>query len=65
MAYLQAIMVCLSVFWMTTFANAQIPSAQEINQKYEEAKQDAMGICPPINLLDERFLFQTCHAKAF
>ncbi len=54
MAYLQAIMVCLSVFWMTTFANAQIPSAQEIDQKYEEAKQDAMGICPPINLLDEK-----------
>ena len=47
MAYLQVIVVCLSVFWMTTFADMQISSAQESDQKYEEAKQDAMGICLP------------------
>ncbi len=52
MTYRQLIILFFCVFCMTNYANAQIPPAQEKNQKYEEAKEDAMGICPPINLLD-------------
>ncbi|MBW2741643.1 MAG: hypothetical protein JRE64_23000 [Deltaproteobacteria bacterium] len=33
--------------------NSAIAAAGELDQQYEQAKQDAMGICPPINLLDE------------
>lgn len=33
--------------------NSAIAAAGELDQQYEQAKQDAMGICPPINLMDE------------
>ena len=33
--------------------NAAIPAAGELDQRYEEAKREAMGVCPPFNLLDE------------
>jgi len=33
--------------------NSAIAATGELDQQYEEAKREAMGICPPINLLDE------------
>ncbi len=53
MAYKRLMIFFLSVFLTPAYINAQVPSQAEKDQKYEEAKQDAMGICPPINLLDE------------
>lgn len=40
-------------FAMATPAFAQTPSSDPVGKAYEEAKQDAMGICPPIFLRDE------------
>ncbi|MBW2109387.1 MAG: hypothetical protein JRI36_12100 [Deltaproteobacteria bacterium] len=39
------------LLWGAVSAGAP-PAAQE-EDLYEQAKQDAMGICPPINLLDK------------
>jgi len=44
----------LSLVSMTSLAKSQLTSSEAEDQKYEEAKQAAMGICPPHNLLDEK-----------
>jgi len=46
------LLVVLS-FVMAIPAFAQTPSSDPVEKAYEEAKQDAMGICPPIFLRDE------------
>ena len=43
----------LTFFFMGTSEVTRNALAQENDKSYEEAKQDAMGICPPIFLRDE------------
>ena len=43
----------LTFFFMGTSEVARNAVAQENDKRYEEAKQDALGICPPIFLRDE------------
>jgi len=37
-----------------TLVDAKISNINKNDQKYKEAKSDAMGVCPPFNLLDEK-----------
>ena len=53
MGFVVAALWGLSLVSMTSPANGQLASSESKDQKYEEAKRDAMGICPPINLLDD------------
>lgn len=48
------LMGLLTLFFMGSSASAQNALPQENDKRYEEAKQDAMGICPSIHLLDEK-----------
>ena len=44
----------LLLLFMANPATPQIASSQERKQSYDEAREDAMGVCPPFNLLDEK-----------
>ena len=50
---LGAILFVLFMASATESISAQVPSLQNKDKKYEEAKKDAMAICPPIYLRDE------------